>query len=264
MSNKAEKERNVLKMYEREARIVERFRELGASPVPNSDLLKEYRELGEEFAHLLRKVTKMTLIGDANQRKLFLANEQISAANVKIKKQKEELATAYRKLDLISRTDPLTKLANRRDFMEKFQEEINRFERSRKPFAVVLGDIDNFKDFNDSYGHDCGDFVLESLSNLMKESVRKQDVVARWGGEEFIFLLPDSPLNGGRVAAEVIRREIAAKDYSFNRYTLSISMTFGVSEFNGESDMDACIKQADDALYLGKNNGKNRVVVFEK
>jgi len=128
---------------------------------------------------------------------------------------------------------------------------------------VLLGDIDNFKVVNDRYGHDCGDFILTGLSGLMRAMIRKQDVVARWGGEEFIFLLPESPREGARKVAETIRKKISTELFSFNGQPLSITMTLGVCEFNGTRDIDACIKKADEALYRGKERGKNCVVLAE-
>jgi diguanylate cyclase (GGDEF)-like protein len=155
----------------------------------------------------------------------------------------------------------LTRLSNRRDFLEKFQHEKGRFDRNRKPFAVVLGDIDDFKSVNDQYGHDCGDFALVNISSLMKSMVRKQDIIGRWGGEEFILLLPESPLDGGKRVAEEIRKKIAANTFNFNGNKFSVTMTFGISEFNATSDIDTCIKKADEALYSGKQKGKNCVVL---
>jgi diguanylate cyclase (GGDEF)-like protein len=169
------------------------------------------------------------------------------------------LNIAYEKLDLISRTDSLTQLSNRRDYLEKFQCEINRFERNGKPFTVVLADIDNFKTINDGYGHDAGDFILARLAELMKSSVRKQDIVARWGGEEFIFLLPQTSMEGGKILAEEIRRKIQDNPFIYNDIHFTITITIGLSEYNGDNDTDGCIKKADQALYFGKRNGKNCV-----
>jgi diguanylate cyclase (GGDEF)-like protein len=95
---------------------------------------------------------------------------------------------------------------------------------------------------------------------MLKSSVRKHDVVGRWGGEEFILLLPEAPLAGGEKAAEGIRKKIEAETFFFKNREISLSITFGVSEFNGTTDIDGCIKKADEALYSGKRKGKNRVV----
>ncbi len=259
-NNKEQKISEAAKIYVRESRLMERIQEIQTkNSLSKETLLNEYTLLGEEYGKLLRQAIKITRIGDSNQRKLFSANQQIE-------KQKEELSRAYKKLDLVSRKDTLTQLSNRRDFLEKFQHEIHRFERNSKPFSVVLGDIDDFKAVNDSYGHDCGDFVLVHIAKILKSSVRKPDVVGRWGGEEFILLLPEAPLAGGEKAAEGIRKKIEAERFFFkNReISLSITITFGVSEFNGTTKIDGCIKKADEALYAGKKKGKNCVVAAPK
>jgi diguanylate cyclase (GGDEF)-like protein len=257
MTGKIKKQSNAAQIYTRESQLLEKVTAVQADPtIAKEALLMEYSELGTEYAKLLKQAIKITQVGDSHQKKLLLANEQIQ-------KQKEELSIAYDNMNRLARTDPLTQLANRRDFLEKFQYEINRFERNLKPFAVVMGDLDDFKGINDRFGHDCGDFVLVSIAKIMKTMIRKQDTVGRWGGEEFILLLPESSLQGGRIAAESIRKRLAAETFTFKGHSLVITITFGVSEFNGTVDLDACIKQADEALYRGKSLGKNCVVSTE-
>ncbi|MCK4527984.1 GGDEF domain-containing protein [candidate division WOR-3 bacterium] len=166
-----------------------------------------------------------------------------------------------KKLDILSRTDPLTKLSNRRDILEKIEMERIRFERYKRPFVLVLCDIDKFKNFNDKYGHNAGDSILASIARLMRETIRMQDSVCRWGGEEFLFLLPETNLEGGRILAEKIRNKIADNIYHQEKHKLMVYMTFGVSEYDKVMSIDDCIKQADNALYEGKKKGGNQVVV---
>ncbi|NIM18397.1 MAG: diguanylate cyclase [Candidatus Aminicenantes bacterium] len=257
MKDRERKTSDAARVYRREFQLLERIRDIqNNSTISKDQLLKEYSDIGKEYSKLLKQTIKITRIGDSNQKKLLLANEQIE-------KQKEELRLAYQKMERLARTDPLTKLSNRRDFLERFRHEVNRFERSRKSFSVVLGDIDDFKVLNDQYGHDCGDFILINISSLMRAMIRKQDFVARWGGEEFIFLLPESSLEGGQKVAEAIRKKISAESFSFNGQRISITLTLGVCEFNGTMGIDTCIKKADEALYRGKERGKNCVVLAE-
>ncbi len=245
---------DTLDIFERESSFLDKVNEIAQNlAVPGDKLAVQYLELAKEYGKLLKQSVKMTHIGDSNQRKLFQAKEQIE-------KQKQELSIAYEKLEQIARTDPLTGLSNRRDFLERFENERNRFERNGRPFSIVLCDIDHFKVFNDRYGHDCGDFVLVAISGILRKTVRKQDVVGRWGGEEFILLLPESPLEGGKVVADVIREKVAEGIHSFNNQELSVTMTLGVSEFSSTDNIDTCVKRADEALYKGKESGRNRVV----
>jgi len=181
--------------------------------------------------------------------------QQLEQANDALRESQQKLETA-------ARTDPLTQLANRRDIIEKIQYEQIRFERSQRPFTLIIADIDNFKHFNDTYGHDCGDFILVAVAKIMQALIRKQDRLARWGGEEFLFFLPETELAGGGIVAEKIRQVIASQAYSYKEHTLSVSMTFGVGVFHQASmTIDACIRKADQALYEGKAQGKNCVVL---
>jgi diguanylate cyclase (GGDEF)-like protein len=187
------------------------------------------------------------------QKKLKLSNQRLREIN-------EDLREAQRKLELAARTDPLTQLSNRRDIIEKIEYERIRFKRNQKSFVLILGDIDHFKAFNDTFGHDCGDFVLVSVANVMRSMIREWDQLARWGGEEFLFLLVETDLEGGKIVAEKIRQSIASHSYIHKDLTLSITMTFGVSMFNNYSmTIDECIKEADQALYKGKEQGRNCV-----
>lgn len=186
--------------------------------------------------------------------------KDLQKANEIIKKKNKELTDAYTKLDLLARTDPLTRLSNRRDILDKIKYEALKYERSGEKFVVVISDIDNFKTFNDSYGHDCGDFVLVNLANLMRSVLRKQDCIGRWGGEEFIFLMPKTELEGGTLVAEKIRKKIEHETFYYRDIKLNITMTFGVNVFDTIMDIDYCINKADEALYHGKYKGKNCVV----
>ncbi len=186
--------------------------------------------------------------------------KDLQKANDIIKKKNRELTEAYLKLDLLARTDPLTRLSNRRDILDKIKYEALKFERSGEKFVLVISDIDNFKTFNDSYGHDCGDFVLVNLANLMRSVLRKQDCIGRWGGEEFIFLMPKTDLEGGSMVAEKIRKKIENETFYYRDIKLNITMTFGVNVYDALMDIDYCINKADEALYQGKSKGKNCVV----
>ncbi len=170
------------------------------------------------------------------------------------------LNIANAKLKQIAKTDPLTDLSNRRDMIEKMEHEQKRFGRNGKSFVLLMSDIDDFKKINDDNGHDCGDFILESLAKQMRTTVRKQDFTGRWGGEEFLMLLPETDIDGGFALADKIRKDIEGTSYVFNNIKLKLTMTFGVSVYDRPMDIDYCIKMADEALYIGKKQGKNCVI----
>ena len=192
-------------------------------------------------------ISFFTFIGFYLAFKYFNTTKKLNSANIK--------------LEQIAKTDPLTELSNRREMLEKMEHEQIRFSRSRKPFVLLMSDIDAFKKINDNYGHACGDFILKSLANQMKSTARKQDIACRWGGEEFLMLLPETDLEGGFALAEKIRKDIETTSYVFGDNRITLTMTFGVSVYNRPMDIDYCIKMADEALYRGKRQGKNCVVM---
>ncbi len=140
--------------------------------------------------------------------------------------------------------------------------EYARFERRGKKYALLLLDIDHFKSINDRYGHTTGDRVLQSLANICAANLRKQDIVARWGGEEFCILLPDTDAETALGVAEKLRREIADCEAPPADSTLAISTSIGVSEVRGsDTNHDQVLERADRALYEAKRAGRNRVCV---
>jgi len=154
--------------------------------------------------------------------------------------------------------DNLTGLFNRNKFNSLFGKEIRRGIRYSNKLSLVLFDIDFFKVVNDTHGHQVGDEVLKEIANIVTQSVREHDTVVRWGGEEFLILLPETDLEGARIVAEKIRSTIY-KD-PLTKLNLSISASFGVSIMNEEDTEDSFIARIDEALYEAKNSGRNKVV----
>ena len=175
----------------------------------------------------------------------------------KIAYEKEEL---IRKLDSLSRIDPLTKLSNRRDILEKLEYEQAKYERFGKDFSIILGDIDFFKKINDQFGHDAGDCVLKVIADILKSSIRKIDHVARWGGEEFLAVLTETNFSGAARVAEKIRIAIENHKYDSDKNPGHVTMSFGVACHVGkDGKIDELIKTADKLLYKAKENGRNQV-----
>nr|WP_232374054.1 GGDEF domain-containing protein [Leptospira chreensis] len=159
-------------------------------------------------------------------------------------------------------TDPLTGLSNRRSFLSNLEVEIARKQRSNGtyPISFILFDLDHFKSINDNYGHDIGDLVLQEFSSILKTSLRKQDFSARWGGEEFIVLLPDTNLDGAEIVAEKIRNLISLIRLSVNQTEIKCSVSAGVAIMNSkETTADSVIKKADNLLYEAKKRGRNQI-----
>ena len=171
-----------------------------------------------------------------------------------------ELAEANRLLAKASRTDALTGLANRRAFLEVAEAEVRRMARTRRPFSLILADIDGFKRINDELGHAAGDGVLCEVAARVRAAVRKLDATARWGGEEFVFLLPETTMDGAVRAAESVRSAISATSFAVEDSSFAITMSFGVAEHVDGRTIDATMAVADRALYRAKNAGRDRVV----
>ncbi|MCP4679964.1 MAG: GGDEF domain-containing protein [Deltaproteobacteria bacterium] len=163
------------------------------------------------------------------------------------------------RLYTLSRSDELTRISNRRDMLERLKQEALRSDCTGLPFSVVLGDIDHFKQINDERGHECGDMVLQAVAGALSESIRGQDAVARWGGEEFLMLLPATKREEALVVSERLRQSVQATRLVLNNTRISVTMSFGVSTAcPGESIQDV-IRNADRNLYQAKENGRNSV-----
>jgi len=191
-------------------------------------------------------------------------NERLIKANAVIVKKNEELQSAYNQVDELSRTDNLTGLPNRRQLDEQLAFEVKRSIRSKHEFCICIGDIDDFKLINDNYGHDVGDLVLKELADVIRKCTRTTDLAGRWGGEEFMFILPETPSVGALVLMERVRQTVADSKVLRNGETISFTMTLGFSTFTPDSDLEEVVRQADLALYAGKKSGKNLAVCYRK
>ncbi|NOX14780.1 MAG: diguanylate cyclase [Epsilonproteobacteria bacterium] len=162
-----------------------------------------------------------------------------------------------KKLKKLATTDKLTLVANRSKFDEIMKYSIDRAKRYDINLSLILFDIDNFKNINDTYGHLIGDEVLKKLAMIGKESIRKSDLIARWGGEEFMIVQPDIPKKEATILAQRLRKDI--QDYDFPKVG-QVTASFGVTTFKKSDTLDSFLTRVDKALYDAKERGKNRVV----
>lgn len=165
-------------------------------------------------------------------------------------------------LDL-ARTDGLTGLYNRKYFHELADREVTRSARYSVPLAVALMDLDHFKRVNDTHGHDGGDAVLRHFSKIMTETMRDSDIVGRYGGEEFIVLMPETQIPQAREAAERLRKIVEETPTPWEDGSIHYTVSIGVACGEGVSDIDDIIKKADDALYRAKRDGRNQIAVAQ-
>ena len=172
-----------------------------------------------------------------------------------------ELAKANEKLGELAHEDLLTGLPNRRGMTIFIEESIAQYRQSNTPFCLLVLDFDKFKELNDKWGHETGDRALSEGAKLMRKVLRVQDKVARWGGEEFLIVLPATLLKGAEILAHKIKYSI--KETLTESIGKQVSVTIGVAEFTETDTLTSCFNRADKALYLGKNSGRDKVVLAE-
>lgn len=166
----------------------------------------------------------------------------------------------YQEMTQFASTDFLTNLPNRRYLNDSLMYESYRANRAEKTFSIILSDIDYFKKINDKYGHSCGDSVLIMVSKILRETLRAQDVVGRWGGEEFLMILPDTVLSDSTKIAKKLCDKVYDYEHTYTDNSFSISMSFGVVEVKPPFNMKKYLNMVDECLYNAKTRGRNQVV----
>lgn len=168
---------------------------------------------------------------------------------------------AHKRLARMATTDSLTGLFNRRHMIALTEKELARHHRSPSNLTFMLMDIDYFKQVNDQYGHDIGDRVLGGVSQMLTDSMREQDFIGRWGGEEFLAVLPETDIEQAAVSAERIRKAIESLVIESDGKLINVTISIGITQYRAEELLSNAIARADHALYEGKSAGRNRVEV---
>lgn len=190
---------------------------------------------------------------------------RIKALQADLAAREKELSELNDRLRQISLTDGLTQIENRRSLEERLHDMWQHSVRLHEPIALVMCDIDKFKSVNDNYGHQAGDSVLKEFAQLLKSEAREIDRVGRYGGEEFLLILPGTVLDAAVTFAERLREKVEKHTFTYEGGTLCRTMSCGVaaSPHPKVKDQEALLKAADDALYVAKETGRNRVVRFD-
>jgi two-component system cell cycle response regulator len=193
-------------------------------------------------------------------RKPFEPSELIARvrAAVRVKTLQDELRVRNAELELMSRTDPLTGLWNRRHTEEQLRSAASLSRRHDTTFSVLMIDVDHFKQVNDTQGHTAGDAVLVEIAARIREAVRIEDVVARWGGEEFLVVLPSTDIDGAWTLGDRIRKDVAAEPVTFPSCSISVTVSVGCASWRSGETEDRIVSRADDALYAAKEAGRDR------
>jgi diguanylate cyclase (GGDEF)-like protein len=202
----------------------------------------------------------MGVLGVRSNGKLASDRRRIIEAAAALLAVSVKNAQLFREVKDNSVKDSLTGCFTRAHSIEVIDAELRRARRSHTPVSLIMFDLDHFKDINDRYGHLCGDAVLNAVGKRMKEVLRGSDLKCRYGGEEFLVLLPETPLHGARRVADTLRREIAERPVAWAGEALTITASFGLAQtMPGEVNVQAVIARADQALYRAKDDGRNCV-----
>jgi diguanylate cyclase len=213
-------------------------------------------ELGCVLSEVMRETRTIQINAQRSRDELRSTQKKVEESEARIRELETELETTS---DLV-RHDQLTGVLNRRGLEEMFNKEVARGKRHDTLLCVGLLDIDNFKKLNDALGHDVGDQALIHLANVCRETLRPQDTIARFGGEEFVILLPETPMEEAVIALTRLQRELTKKFFLSGNEKVLITFSAGVTQMLPDDNQATVIKRADEAMYKAKQTGKNRVI----
>ncbi len=242
------------RVFKKERAIVEKSKTVvERKGLTYEELQQEYIQLLNAYQSLLNESSKITKIGDINQKKLFDANS-------KIESQKEKLYT-------LSVTDYLTGSHNRRYILETLGLEFMKSERYSLSLSCILIDIDNFKRINDNYGHQVGDYALRKVSDTIQQTIREVDLFGRYGGEEFLIILPNTKVYDAAIVAEKVRKivaELKLESGNMENESFMLTLSLGVADTQTRTPktVEELLYNTDKALYQAKDNNKNQYVVY--
>jgi diguanylate cyclase (GGDEF)-like protein len=238
-----------------------------------SDFHFQIEQAGEYFDLNIRNTKSVQeILQEANIRLSLLnldydqMNKQLIRAKISLENVTRELEAKNKVLDNLANVDGLTGVFNHRYFQNTLEQEISRATRHESSLSLLLADIDHFKTFNDTYGHQVGDFVLTKFAAILKEHLRNYDTLSRYGGEEFAIILPETTEEEAYLVAEKLRSVIAEKEFEDNRQSYKVTASFGLATCKpGIEDnftKSGFISHADEALYEAKDKGRNIVIPY--
>ncbi|NEV61049.1 GGDEF domain-containing protein [Thiorhodococcus minor] len=225
------------------------------------DLATAYREGYRETARLVRISDRMQLDLHEANRKLTSQAEDLKRLNAALQAEIERREQLEQELRRIASIDELTGTHTRRHLLELGEHEQRRRSRHGHALAVLMMDLDHFKRINDGFGHAAGDQLLRDFGFLLRSSLRKGDIAGRFGGEEFLAILPETDLETAKAVAERLCARVRANETLWNSRTLSVTVSVGVAALCADETLDKVIGRADHALYAAKAAGRDRVMI---
>lgn len=198
---------------------------------------------------------------ESEKKRLAMAEQQVEQLTDRlqsVQQESDKLRMRLKEERDLAMIDPLTGIPNRLAYNERLEQEVARWQRYKSPLVLTVWDVDRFKTINDSYGHQAGDKVLTVIAKLLHKQVRETDFVARFGGEEFVLLLPETELEGATLVAEQIRKSVESCEFHFRGNPVPITISCGMSQFREGDSAEQVFARADGALYKAKDDGRNR------
>jgi len=217
-----------------------------------------YKKIAEETGkNSIRQLTELSQM-------VYERNRIMAEREVLLKKERQltaDLNGMNESLRILATMDSLTGVFNRRTILESLEKELHRSHRYGKVFGIILTDIDFFKIVNDTYGHQTGDNVLKCVCDNISANIRVNDVIGRYGGEEFLIIMPETDTDQAAIAAEKLRSAVESMSVPKESKQVKVTASFGVSSYRQSDDTKMIIARVDKALYESKKNGRNRVTV---
>jgi diguanylate cyclase (GGDEF)-like protein len=249
-------------LYIHEKNVINRIEQFIENTEPDSVAMGELNTLFKEYKKLFKISKKIIRLGDLYQQELKSAQEQIERQNQTLTEKNNELEQKNRQIAEMARSDSLTGLDNRHTAYELFSDIDRRETKQNSHISIIMCDIDYFKKINDTYGHDCGDEVLKCVAGTLKNHIRQEDSLIRWGGEEFLIVLQAADVTSTAKIAEMLRIQLEDALIMCGENQIHVTGTFGVSSLDSNQHINIAITKADKALYKGKKAGRNQVMIF--
>ncbi len=249
--NKQVLQEEIVQLFENEYAIIPEAQGIIADDnISQAKLFDAYQQLFQNYSSLLQSYVRNTKISDIIQKKLYDSRDQLE-------KQKKVLYKA-------ATIDQLTEIYNRAHLMEILQAEFQRSLNFNEVFSCIMFDIDDFKQVNDSYGHPMGDEVIKRIATIAKGCIRGADILGRYGGEEYLIVLPKTSVDGAMIIAEKIREQVGDTIFKHRGNSLKCTISLGISDSNIEAieSYEDLIFNTDSALYQAKQTGKNKTAIF--
>jgi diguanylate cyclase (GGDEF)-like protein len=217
----------------------------------------------EHFAAQAAISIENAILNDELEMRVEQRTAELAEINNLLRQEIEERKRIEKQLHRLATTDPLTGAINRRHFFNLAKQEFDRSYSYEQQISIILFDVDHFKEINDAYGHIAGDQILQTIAERFLCNLRQMDIFGRYGGDEFVILLPETDLEQARMAAERLHKVVTQEPIETPRGSIPLRLSMGVANLTNADDMEKLIIKADQALYAAKEAGRNQVIVFD-